>query len=349
MKRKREEGRPVPLNKPLRQVPGLSGGSDVASKSNSFIPPIPNVVIHTKKPIRIRRVVDRPIEAQAVETRLDSDAEIRDSPDIPPCESEDKTDGSEPLEPPAEKEKTPSSSPKRDSDDIPADPPPDEAPPRTKRSRKVVTSAAVDVFGGHQQTKPPRKRTNGHSARQHDQLFMGMSAVALKALTTSNTERNQRYLAAKLETDIIRKEGVRPESPTVKIRTILQRQQEEKSQQRKERAQRRARRSEDGNYSDTSVMDVDSEFGENDSPLRKRHKRGPGEEEDYETPVRARLGARGLDDDDGEVEASENARRVKWDRGLFTTIYLDEVELGTRQRLRDSIATKGCLAPAAKV
>jgi len=50
-----------------------------------------------------------------------------------------------------------------------------------------------------------------------------------------------------------------------------------------------------------------------------------------------------VDDQDGETE-----RRVKWDRGLFTSVYLDEVKLGTRQPLKENRSLKGILAPTAK-
>jgi len=65
-----------------------------------------------------------------------------------------------------------------------------------------------------------------------------MSAVALKALTFSNTTKNQQYFA-QVETEVIRKLGARPESPTTKVRTIMERQREEKGKERKERAARR--------------------------------------------------------------------------------------------------------------
>ncbi|KAJ7063285.1 hypothetical protein C8F01DRAFT_69162 [Mycena amicta] len=116
--------------------------------------------------------------------------------------------------------------------------------------------------------------------------FAGMTAVALKALTSSNTTKNQRYLAAKLETQVIKKEGDRPESPGMKVRTVSQREADERGAKRKERAARRARRGEDVTEEEAmgmghDEMDVDSDL--DSSPL-PRHRRGPGDEEDYETP-----------------------------------------------------------------
>jgi hypothetical protein len=183
-----------------------------------------------------------------------------------------------------------------------------------------------------------------------------MSAVAVKALTSLNTLRNQQYLAAKIETEVVRKPGSRPESPAVKIKPTLQRRLEAKGKERKERADRRAKRNSGGigesqsdvdrqsDTSDSSAADFDSDWDDqNSSPLRKRHKRGPGDEEDYETPLRPMGG------EEDKAEATYEKRRVKWDRGLFTTIYLDEVTVGARRPPKDDTAPKGCLATTAKV
>lgn len=88
--------------------------------------------------------------------------------------------------------------------------------------------------------------------------------------------------------------------------------------------------------------------GESSRRSLTKHRRGPGDESDYETPERlerhkkTRLFVE-ADDQDGEPE-----RRVKWDRGLFTSVYLDEVKLGTRQPLKENRSLKGILAPTAK-
>jgi hypothetical protein len=176
-----------------------------------------------------------------------------------------------------------------------------------------------------------------------------MSAVALKALTSSNTNRNQRYLAAKLETEVVRKEGARPESPAVKIRTIAQREQEEKGIQRKTRAERRARRSDDG-LSETDEAGESSMYsdGADSSPLR-RHMWGPGDEEEYESPKVNRPAKRMREGSGSDGEEEGEKKRVKWDRGLSTTIFLDEVEPRTKARPKEDMIKKGCLTPKAKV
>ncbi|KAG6890713.1 hypothetical protein C0995_005086 [Termitomyces sp. Mi166 len=241
--------------------------------------------------------------------------------------------------------------------DIPA--PPEPAIPngvrRTTRTRKVLNPSLISDGLVSADMKPRRKPSAQTNAQgPGDITYSGMSATALRALTTSNTARNQRYLAAKLETEIIRKEGDRPESPAVKMKTVLQREQEERNRQRKERAAKRGRPGGErlGHLNEDRHSDRDTE-NESDwddrsfSPSPKRHKRGPGDEEEYKTPVRKLKRLKLVDDDDKE-ESVENERRVKWDRGLFTTISLDQVKLGTRRPPKENIAIKGCLAPAAK-
>ncbi|KAF8894595.1 hypothetical protein BD779DRAFT_1669076 [Infundibulicybe gibba] len=220
---------------------------------------------------------------------------------------------------------------------------------RTTRTRKIdQTALSIDVFGRTKAPVPARQK----STAQSEGPVPGMSAVALKALTNTNTARNQKYLAANLQTEVIRKEGPRPESPTTKVRTVLQRQQEEKSQQRKARAARRARRSNDGpeEHSDSEARgesespDIPWEEGANRG--YQRHQIGPGDEEEYQTPENHDRDPKRRRLDEGTP--IKESRRVKWDRGLFTTIYLDQVKLGARPKPANSDIMKGCLAPTAK-
>jgi len=345
LKRKRVEDKKPLLEKPMRLVEPTA----VTPKENPHTavnPPQP------KKPRQIRRVVDRPIEAQGTQLVQEPDAEIRrpGGRDENGREEEEMEESGIPdsIMPPSGV--TVSLSPEPDQ----ATPPEDytkEAPRRTGRVRKQGNVAAeVDVFGSSDGKAVPRRR-RAQTSTKSDLVYFGMSAVALKALTTSNTEKNQRYLAAKLETEVVRKEGMRPASPTVKIKTVLQRQQDDKHKQRRQRAERRASRSDDGSTAAQSETDDQSGdefrsiFGSSDSDdhLQRRHRRGPGDEEDYETPKSGRT----FDADDNDDKVLR--RRVKWDRGLFTTVYLDEVDLGGRRPAKENIATKGCLAPTAKV
>ncbi|KAJ3517145.1 hypothetical protein NLJ89_g685 [Agrocybe chaxingu] len=213
---------------------------------------------------------------------------------------------------------------------------------RTTRSRRIVTHDILPESSSRPSTSRRKAAVSFHS----DDVFSSMSITALKDLTTSNTVKNQQYLSAKLETEVIRKEGLRPESPAVKIRTISQRQEEEKERQREERAQRRARRSDEMTSSDVGY----SSPCEEESPAKKgepltKHQRGAGDEDDYETPERPDCRRRLFDDGSTPVPP---VRRVQWDRGLFTTVYIDEVKLGSRQTLKENRDLKGILAPTAK-
>ena len=146
-----------------------------------------------------------------------------------------------------------------------------------------------------------------------------------------------------LETEIVRKEGNRPESPAVKLRTVAEKEMEEKTKQRKERAQRRAKRSDGGELEppDTSYLALEDDG---------RHRRGAGEEEDYTTPERPMRQSKRLEvDGSEEVEiATAKERRVQWDRLLFTSVYMDEIP-DRRSQTPDQKLGKGCLSQAAKV
>ncbi|TRM59348.1 hypothetical protein BD626DRAFT_409067 [Schizophyllum amplum] len=77
-----------------------------------------------------------------------------------------------------------------------------------------------------------------------------------------------------------------------------------------------------------------------------RHRRGPGDEEDYQTPVK--IGRLRLDE--GSEEEVEKARRVKWDRGLQTARILDEIlpHPPKASTMPDRSLKRGCLTAAAK-
>ncbi|KAJ3571881.1 hypothetical protein NP233_g3453 [Leucocoprinus birnbaumii] len=225
---------------------------------------------------------------------------------------------------------------------------------RTSRPRKPTQAQpGTNVFSSdpniiYNNSRPhQRRRSNVQqgSRSNPDDVFSGMSMNALKTLTANNTVRNQHYAVAMLETEIVRKEGMRPESPAVKIKTIVQRQQEEKIKQREERAARRARRHGEDSFGDEENNDTGYESPTPTSDLkdlhlenvRIKHRRGAGDEEEYETPLR---------NIDGEVNGK---RRVKWDKGLYTEVFLDEVVLGSKVPPKENTSRQGCLTPAAKV
>ncbi|KAG6850228.1 hypothetical protein H0H93_016075 [Arthromyces matolae] len=327
----------------IRQVPRVVVPAVTSSERSKTLSSAPT---NPKKPLQqIRRVIDRPASTTTTSpgrlispsadkpTVLSTPEPTADSDNAPPSVPETQDD-----------EKRPDSS-SRSS--VPANEflaPPD-ALRRTTRLRKVLhPSLNLDAT----EMKPRRKPTQGQG--RGDSSYAELSATALRALTTSNTVRNQQYLTVKLVTEIVRREGDRPETPAVKIKTVVQREQEEKKRQRKERASRRASLTGENlasvNNEDKRMEGDTDDDEDDDSPTPKRHKLGPGDEEVYKTPMR-KLKRLKLVDDDVE-DSVEDERRVKWDRGLFTTISLDEVKVGTRPPPKDNMATKGCLATAAK-
>ena len=212
---------------------------------------------------------------------------------------------------------------------------------RTTRSRRGPSALLEEVTSGATSLSPsrppPKKRPPPDSSG-----FAGLSITALKNLTTDNTAKNQKVVSL-LETEIVKREGKRPESPAVKLRTIAEKASEEKAKQRKERAQRRAKRSDGGEVEPLDVNALPLEEG-------SRHRRGAGEEEDYESPERLvrplkRLKADGTE----EVEmVMVKGRRVQWDRLLFDAVFIDEVP-EKPQRPAEPKLGKGCLTQAAKV
>lgn len=211
---------------------------------------------------------------------------------------------------------------------------------RTRRSRGTSTLLEEATFGATSASPsrpPPKKRPPPDSSG-----FGGLSIAALKNLTTDNTAKNQKVVSL-LETEIVKKEGKRPESPVVKLRTITEKANEEKARQREERAQRRAKRSDGGEVEPPGVNGL---LPEEDG----RHRRGAGEEEDYESPERPMRPLKRLKADGSEeVEiVMVKERRVQWDRLLFTATFIDDIPEKPSHPLERKLG-KGCLSQAAKV
>ena len=220
---------------------------------------------------------------------------------------------------------------------------------RVTRSRRTPQPMS-DVFGA---VRPLQQRRRRPTEPPGEGTFSSMSAVALKALTTSNTAKNQHNLVAVFETEVIRKPGNRPGSPTTRVKTIEEKRKLEQGNGRKERAERRARRSSEP-LEDASLTSEDEEslpLGPDGQPLR--HRRGPGDEEDYESPGRiGRPEKKVRIHEAGEPEERGKVKAVKWDRGLCTTIYFDDLPLQSRTRDKQqtpATCARGALAGSAKV
>jgi hypothetical protein len=166
-------------------------------------------------------------------------------------------------------------------------------------------------------------------------MMMPLDPTSLRNLTTSNTLRNQHYVCSKVETKVILKEGKRPASPTSKVKTILEKKKEEQEKSREERAARRVGK--------LAQLNGDQDMTD-EPPANRKHPRGAGDEEDYETPVKPEWGDMDLDDDKG----GPKRKRVKWDKDLLRRFELNETNLeGIRkaaEMAKARAATKGCLA-----
>jgi len=212
---------------------------------------------------------------------------------------------------------------------------------RTTRGRRGPSALLEEATFGAPSISPSRPPPKKRPPPDYSG-FAGLSITALKNLTTDNTAKNQKVVSL-LETEVVKREGKRPESPTVKLRTIAEKASEEKAKQRKERAQRRAKRSDGGEVKPLDVNDLPLEEG-------SRHRRGAGEEEDYESPERpVRPSKRLKADGSEEVEmAMVKERRVQWDRLLFTAVFIDEIPEKPQQPPEPKLG-KGCLSQTAKV
>ncbi|KAF9264700.1 hypothetical protein L218DRAFT_198320 [Marasmius fiardii PR-910] len=233
---------------------------------------------------------------------------------------------------------------------------------RTTRVRKPVMGINPPLPSNRRGDGTSQPRRRKPPVFQGTGPFSNMTAGDLRQLTSSNTTRNQQYLTALLETEIVRREGPRPESPGIRAKTVSEKEQEEKEREKNARAERRANRSkrrsgeddEEGSEKVGLQESDDDDEGDNEawehlnsSPSVRRHRRGAGEDEDYETPKQPKRSKsdENVDVDEGSEEGGDK-KRVKWDQGLFTEVFLDEVQ--PRPRNGIVAAGKGCLAPTAK-
>ncbi|KAF8959067.1 hypothetical protein BDZ97DRAFT_1761717 [Flammula alnicola] len=200
----------------------------------------------------------------------------------------------------------------------PVDGPNGAAVPAIARLPKALPFLDVFTEGSSRSASTRRKA----SAFRSDDIFSGMSMTALKDLTISNTVRNQKYLAANLETEVIRKEGRDLKAlPSKFVPSFSVNKAKRTGRERSEPSD------ELGEVTRWLLAilraPVENQMSDSDAqgPLVK-HTRGAGDEDDYETPEkysrqikRTRL----FGDDSDAQEVEQPKRRVKWDRGLFTT------------------------------
>ncbi|KAI0306594.1 hypothetical protein B0F90DRAFT_777453 [Multifurca ochricompacta] len=371
LKRKRS---PEEISSPITAHPAFARRVASVSKpqqTTSPVPPIPPIesgeLVKKARVSHVRKVggdtTSRKCATRSPDTQASADEAGRTGETCPISPSL----GSQP--PPLSLTLSPAfqSAPGSTSPDVPADPAtPPEIPPipfefngsssnkgsssnttRATRSRRVPQPPS-DIFGvvrplPQHRWRPTETPTEG--------TFPSMSAVALKALTTSNTARNQQNLVAILETEVIRKPGNRPGSPTTRAKTIDEKRKLEQDKGRKERAERRARRA-SSPLDDSSLTSEDENLSLGPNHRLLRHRRGPGDEEEYESPERAGQSAkRAHTCEAGEPGKKVEVKTVRWDHGLFTTVYFDGLPLQSRTCDKPQIpvaCSRGALARSAK-
>ena len=214
---------------------------------------------------------------------------------------------------------------------------------RTTRRRQQLQPSHVVV----EQPKPVERRKRARTPLIQDNgPFSNMSTVALRALTSSNTTKNQAYLSAKLVTEVVTKVGARPESPVMKSKSSSEKARDEMGEQRRARAERRAQiRSAGGASSGDEMPDMSADM---DESIDTGYVRGPGEEEDYQTPERPSKRAR-FGSEDPAGPSQKDKKYVTWDRGYPPFVFVDEVFPRPDLRPKDVQAQKSCLSTSAKV
>lgn len=132
-------------------------------------------------------------------------------------------------------------------------------------------------------TSRPRQRTVQPTPEPKTLHISIISDKELSTLTKLNTARNEVYFCT-LDRNVVKKDGPRPPSPN-KVRTIAEREEEERKLGREARAKRRGKGNSGGESS--GQEDTDGQplsLADLLPPLK--HIRGAGEDEDYQTPAR---------------------------------------------------------------
>lgn len=151
---------------------------------------------------------------------------------------------------------------------------------------KAAAAALAARATGSQSSKPARQLTE----------------TELKNLTSFHTARNEVYFCS-IARNVHKREGPRPPSPN-KVRTIAEREEEERKLSRERRARKRESRKSNG---DTDG-EWDSAGSDAEVMVHTKHIRGPGDDEDYATPARPGKGRKS--------QKPSDAARVRWDKGL---------------------------------
>lgn len=220
---------------------------------------------------------------------------------------------------------------------------PDTSDANTTVPEFSATAPLLQIFPA---ARPAGKGGRGRNTARSLIHPLGLDPTALRHITSSNTLKNQRYICSTLETLVVMKDGKRPESPTSKVKTILEKKKEEQERGRMERAARRIGNKLD--LGDTGSVDSgDMEMRDfSEEPSDGRHTRAAGDEEDFESPQRPKV-----EQEDMDMEFENGAKpkkRVKWNKNLLHRFEMDENDFEGIRRgaeiARTRSASKGCLA-----
>ncbi|KAJ3733024.1 hypothetical protein DFJ43DRAFT_1117774 [Lentinula guzmanii] len=215
---------------------------------------------------------------------------------------------------------------------------------RTTRSNSNGTVPTKPINS----SRPPPARRKNIPMFIDTGPFSGMTAQALRTLTESNTTKNKEYATVLLQTEVIRREGARPESPGMNVKSISQKEKEAKTRERSDRAERRAKHENSESKEDEhGVSEDEDRENARGGLIKSKHAWGSGDEEEYGTPAQH---MKRLRPNEEVLEEEEyDKKRVKWDRGLCKEIYLDEIQPRTSHaRIPQESVKKGCLAHTGK-
>ena len=220
------------------------------------------------------------------------------------------------------------------------DPPPSspsKPPPKSDKPEKERHPIGLGLAPGRPKraTRPPSV-PSFHQPQPRHLNALGIPSIApnlsekeLKVATQRNTARNEVYHCA-IDRQIIRKTGQRPPSPTSKIPTIADREEQERKVGRDQRAKRRSRGSDA------------SEEGDDDIRLTvvERISKFRGDEDDYTTPARPLK----------KAKISDEGKGVRWDKGLvIIRDRNDEKPISKDSSIEDHDWPRPCIRNAAKV
>ena len=187
-------------------------------------------------------------------------------------------------------------------------PSPEKSSPQKKANNLESTSVQPEPRRPKRSIKPPTAALRSTTTSKPSSTPVGdngpaISEKELRAATQRNTDKNTVYLYCTIDRQIVRQSGPRPPSPTSKIRTTADRDEEEKKAGRGERAKRRSARDSTGTNGDDTIT---NSLGSSMSNVeRVERARGPGDDHDYETPARP-----------SKKIKTQHERRVAWDREL---------------------------------